>query len=437
MRGGRGSRAAAVVGARSWPAPPPGADPAGRAPLGLRLHEPRDAGDAARRHRQSRHAVGAATARRSGTARRARPSAPAPTATATPSLDARRRGALSRLRRGGAARPIDLEQRINECRSERQGATAPALREPGDARRSRPTSRTSRAGCRSAPPRTSGSTPIARTGARALRGAPGPAQPLLRALPRRQCRQALGRQPDPAGAPDRLSALPARMAVGRLAAAAPAQLPRRRARRALSVRRAGIVELELYPDVARARACRSRRRRCGPERGGSAHERAPGAAVRAAAPDRSGRPDRPCPPEGRRSRARARLLLRRARLRADAALRRRRRLHLGRRLPPSYRAQHLGEPGRQPAAARHDRPLPRRDPLSRPAPRSPTRCAGSSRPASRSTARATTASARRSICATPTRTASSSIGTVLPRPGRATPKDASRCTPAASTCRTS
>ena len=67
------------------------------------------------------------------------------------------------------------------------------------------------------------------------------------------------------------------------------------------------------------------------------------------APDRPRHPDRPRPPQGRRPRPRARLLLRRARLRADAALRRRR--------PPSSRpaattTTSASTPGRAAAASR-------------------------------------------------------------------------------------
>ena len=73
------------------------------------------------------------------------------------------------------------------------------------------------------------------------------------------------------------------------------------------------------------------------------------------------------------------------------------------------------------ATAGHDRPLSLRDPLSRS--RDARRRAAPARQgrAFLSTARATTASARRSICATPTATASSSIGTGRARSGRATP----------------
>ena len=78
-------------------------------------------------------------------------------------------------------------------------------------------------------------------------------------------------------------------------------------------------------------------------------------------PIRRGRDDRPCPLESRRSRARARLLLRHPRLRAGATLRHLGGVHLGRRLPPPHRPEHLGEPRRAAAAAAYDRPLPRRD----------------------------------------------------------------------------
>ena len=69
-------------------------------------------------------------------------------------------------------------------------------------------------------------------------------------------------------------------------------------------------------------------------------------------PDRARRANRPRPPQGRRPRPRARLLLRRARLRADAALRRRR--------PPSSRPAAItttsaSTPGRA-GAARRRRP---------------------------------------------------------------------------------
>ena len=68
---------------------------------------------------------------------------------------------------------------------------------------------------------------------------------------------------DPAGAPDRLSALPAGMAGPRLAPAAAAQLPGRHARRALRVRRARARRARALPDVARARDDDRDARPCG------------------------------------------------------------------------------------------------------------------------------------------------------------------------------
>ena len=141
----------------------------------------------------------------------------------------------------------------------------------------------------------------------------------------------------------------------------------------------------------------------------------------ARAPDRRRRAHRPRAPQGRRPRARAVVLLRRAGLRADAAARQRGGLRVGRRLSPPHRAQHLGEPRRLAAAARHDRPLSPGDPLSRRARCWPMRCAACWPPASSSTAPATTASARRSTCATTTTTASSSTGTARASSGRSTP----------------
>ena len=93
-----------------------------------------------------------------------------------------------------------------------------------------------------------------------------------------------------------------------------------------------------------------------------------------AAADPSRHPHRPRPSQGGRSRPRARLLLRRARLRADAALRQPGRLRRGRRLSPPHRPQHLGEQGRLAAAARHHRPLSTSPSSIRPAPHSPMRC---------------------------------------------------------------
>ncbi len=65
-------------------------------------------------------------------------------------------------------------------------------------------------------------------------------------LPRRQLGAEARGRADPAGSPDRLSALSAGMAGRGIAAAAPAQLPRRHARRKLHVGAPELVDLELY-----------------------------------------------------------------------------------------------------------------------------------------------------------------------------------------------
>ena len=102
-------------------------DPARRAQLRLRLHGARDPRDAGRRHRQSRHAVGA---RRRGAVERARPARPAsPAPTATAMRAASMKGVAARYPAFDAARgrPVNLEQRINMCRTR---APAGARRSP-------------------------------------------------------------------------------------------------------------------------------------------------------------------------------------------------------------------------------------------------------------------------------------------------------------------
>ena len=128
-------------------------------------------------------------------------------------------------------------------------------------------------------------------------------------------------------------------------------------------------------------------------------------------PDSGGNADRPCPSQGRRSRPGARFYCGVLGFELTQRYGRAGGLHLGRRLSPPYRPQHLGEPGRLAAAAGHDGPLPHRHSLSDA--RRPRRCAAAADRGRdrRSTARPITASARRSICAIPTRTASSSTGT--------------------------
>ena len=182
---------------------------------------------------------GCSTARRCGAPRPAPPAAPAPTATAMRATSMK--GVAARYPAFDAARgrPVDLEQRINLCRTERQQAPPLRLREP----RSAGADRLRRAPVARPADRDASDERLAavpRRRARAVQPAPGPAQSRLRAVPRRQLGQEARRQRHPAGAPDRLSALPAGMAEPRLAAAPAAQLPDRHARGALRVRRAGI-----------------------------------------------------------------------------------------------------------------------------------------------------------------------------------------------------
>ena len=80
--------------------------------------------------------------------------------------------------------------------------------------------------------------------------------------------------------------------------------------------------------------------------------------------DRRRHAHRPRAPQGRRPGSGAVVLLRRAGLRADAALRQPGGLPVGRRLPPPHRPQHLGKPRRQAAAARQHRPLSHGHPVS-------------------------------------------------------------------------
>ena len=93
-------------------------------------------------------------------------------------------------------------------------------------------------------------------------------------------------------------------------------------------------------------------------------------------------------------------------------------VHLGRRLPPPHRPEHVGERGRR---RRRRRVTPASITLRSATPtggRWRTRCGGSSTRTCRSAARPTTASARRSTSTTRTATASSSTVTGRGRSGR-------------------
>src|SRR5262245_8590552 len=87
----------------------------------------------------------------------------------------------------------------------------------------------------------------------AVHPAPRAAQSLLCTVPRRQLGTKARRRRDPAGPPDRISALSPRMANAWIAAAAVAQLLVRNARRLLSLRRTRICRSRTLSDVARAR----------------------------------------------------------------------------------------------------------------------------------------------------------------------------------------
>ena len=149
-------------------------------------------------------------------------------------------------------RPVDLEERINICRTEQQKAT-PLRFESKDllaltayiARQSR--------GMPIDVKMDEATKALHRSGAGHLPAPARAAQFVLRELPRRQLgTEACGRT-DPAGASHRLSAIPARMADARLAAAAVAQLPDRDAHRVLSAGCTRIRQSGVLPDVARTR----------------------------------------------------------------------------------------------------------------------------------------------------------------------------------------
>src|SRR5579884_3410543 len=138
-------------------------------------------------------------------------------------------------------------------------------------------------------------------------------------------------------------------------------------------------------------------------------------------------------PQSRLAPPRPRFLLRRPRIRAHAANGQLGRLHLRRRIPPTYRAEHLGKRPRPSPRARHHRPLPPRHPL--PHPRRSRRLPSPPR-RSRNPARGRRRPRRQrspSTSATPTTTASNSIATARNPSGRSTLTARSPCTLARST----
>ena len=138
-----------------------------------------------------------------------------------------------------SGRPVDLEQRINISREKDQQAK-PFASESKDMlaisayvamqSRGEPIGAYDDARLK----------PFIEKGRDRVQSARRAAQPVLRAMPRRQLGQASRRQRRAAGPPDRLSGLPAGMAEPRLVAAALAQLHDRHARGELSLRRAGV-----------------------------------------------------------------------------------------------------------------------------------------------------------------------------------------------------
>ena len=227
-----------------------GGDPARRAPLRLRVHEPRDARHAGRRRRPTRRcfwlldgeALWEDASRRRGLPRELHE---------LKGVAARYPALIRAAAKRAARQPRAAHQRLPRRAAE--GAAA-RLREPASCSRSPPTSAASRAACRSTSRSTRRNQPFldARHG-RIFKRRQGQLN-----LACAQCHDDnWGKQPrrhaDPAGASDRLSDLPPRVAGHGLAAAAAAQLHDRRARRAVRVRRAGVRRAGVLPDVARAR----------------------------------------------------------------------------------------------------------------------------------------------------------------------------------------
>ena len=145
-------------------------------------HEPRHQGDAGRRHRQSRHAVRCSTARRCGTSK----AGAAGKSCADCHGDARdsMKGVAARYPAFDKAlgRPVNLEQRINLCRTRAPAGAAASPTRASDllaltAYVATPVARhADRAGD---DPRLK---PFIDAGPRAVHAAPGPAQPVLRAI---------------------------------------------------------------------------------------------------------------------------------------------------------------------------------------------------------------------------------------------------------------
>ena len=215
--------------------PADGAVAAGRSPRlsgapAIDFAGPEIRGDAGRRHREPRNAVGLAGRDAMGRAGGSgRP--------VLRRLPRRRAGQHEGCRARypafdtASAGPLDLEGRINRCRTEHQQAE-PLAWESRICSALTAFVAVNRAGCRSTASAGPELRPFSATGRETLQAAAGPAEPVLQPVPRRQLGQAPRRQRDPAGAHHRLSGIQARMAGPRLAAAALAQLHDRGAGRA-------------------------------------------------------------------------------------------------------------------------------------------------------------------------------------------------------------
>ena len=156
-----------------------------------------------------------------------------------------RRRALSRLRRQGSAASSTWRARIQQCRAERQKAAPLAYESQQLLALTALVAHQSRGLPMSVAHRRAGAA-VLRGGPRALLRAPGPARPLLRAMPRRQLGQAAARRAHQPGPRQRLSHLSPGVADAGLAAPPPARLLPGRARRALPSGAPELVALELY-----------------------------------------------------------------------------------------------------------------------------------------------------------------------------------------------
>ena len=227
-------------------------DRAAGSPLGLPRHEPGDPGHAERRHRQSRHAVGARRRGAVETAGGTGPSLLRRLPRRRGREHARRRRPPSRLQPGAAA-PDHLEERINLCRAGQQKAAPLTWESPALLGLTAYVAHQSR-GLPIAAGDDERRRPFVDAGRQLFAQRQGQLNLSCAECHDRPSGRAARGQSDPAGTPDRLSALSPGMAEHRLAAAAPAQLHDGRARRALRYGSPEFADLELYPHVARARA---------------------------------------------------------------------------------------------------------------------------------------------------------------------------------------